>query len=196
MSTPSCWRRGVGCAAGDQTGGQSPCHRAVEGCGAPVRWLAVIQVMAVEGFPGAGRCWMLEVSESSDDAWRNWPPSTRALGHVWPTEHHPASPPASRQPKGSRGSAPPPTTRPWKRLASGTSRCSGTTRRAGRGWHWSGPGGFGGCATGGSVSRPHQPPQTRLGLRRTCLRRLGSARTWVGLGIFAYDLQRMTVVAG
>jgi IS5 family transposase len=26
------------------------------------------------------------------------------------------------------------------------------------------------------------------------LRRLGGARTWVGLGIFAYNLQRMTVV--
>jgi IS5 family transposase len=36
----------------------------------------------------------------------------------------------------------------------------------------------------------------RVGLRRTRLRRLGGARTWVGLGIFAYNLQRMTVVAG
>jgi transposase, IS5 family len=35
-----------------------------------------------------------------------------------------------------------------------------------------------------------------FGLRRTRLRRLGGARTWVGLGIFAYKLQRMTVVAG
>jgi IS5 family transposase len=35
-----------------------------------------------------------------------------------------------------------------------------------------------------------------FGLRRTRLRRLGGARTWVGLGIFAYNLQRMTVVAG
>ena len=33
-----------------------------------------------------------------------------------------------------------------------------------------------------------------FGLRRTRLRRLGGARTWVGLGIFAYNLQRMTVV--
>ena len=32
-------------------------------------------------------------------------------------------------------------------------------------------------------------------LRRTRLRRLPGARTWVGLGIFAYNLQRMTVVA-
>jgi IS5 family transposase len=32
-------------------------------------------------------------------------------------------------------------------------------------------------------------------LRRTRLRRLGGARTWDGLGIFAYTLQRMTVVA-
>jgi IS5 family transposase len=31
-----------------------------------------------------------------------------------------------------------------------------------------------------------------FGLR---LRRLGGARTWVGLGIFAYNLQRMTVIA-
>jgi transposase, IS5 family len=35
-----------------------------------------------------------------------------------------------------------------------------------------------------------------FGLRRTRLRRLGGARTWVGLGIFAYNLQRMTTVAG
>jgi IS5 family transposase len=35
-----------------------------------------------------------------------------------------------------------------------------------------------------------------FGLRRTRLRRLGGARTWVGLGIFAYNLQRMTVIAG
>jgi transposase, IS5 family len=35
-----------------------------------------------------------------------------------------------------------------------------------------------------------------FGLRRTRLRRLDGARTWVGLGIFAYNLQRMTVVAG
>jgi transposase, IS5 family len=34
-----------------------------------------------------------------------------------------------------------------------------------------------------------------FGLRRTRLRRLGGARTWVGLGIFAYNLQRMTVAA-
>jgi transposase, IS5 family len=33
-----------------------------------------------------------------------------------------------------------------------------------------------------------------FGLRRTRLRRLPGARTWVGLGIFAYNLQRMTVV--
>jgi transposase, IS5 family len=34
-----------------------------------------------------------------------------------------------------------------------------------------------------------------FGLRRTRLRRLPGARTWVGLGIFASNLQRMTVVA-
>jgi IS5 family transposase len=34
-----------------------------------------------------------------------------------------------------------------------------------------------------------------FGLRRTRLRRLPGARTWVGLGIFAYNLQRMTVVS-
>jgi transposase, IS5 family len=33
-----------------------------------------------------------------------------------------------------------------------------------------------------------------FGVRRTRLRRLGGARTWVGLGIFAYNLQRMTVI--
>jgi len=34
-----------------------------------------------------------------------------------------------------------------------------------------------------------------FGLRRTRLRRLAGARTWVGLGVFAYNLQRMTVLA-
>jgi Transposase DDE domain len=34
-----------------------------------------------------------------------------------------------------------------------------------------------------------------FGLRRTRMRRLAGARTWVGLGILAYILQRMTVVA-
>ena len=34
-----------------------------------------------------------------------------------------------------------------------------------------------------------------FGLRRTRLRRLPGAKTWVGLGIFTYNLQRMTVVA-
>jgi transposase, IS5 family len=35
-----------------------------------------------------------------------------------------------------------------------------------------------------------------FGLGRTRLRRLGGARTWVGLGIFAYNLQRMSVITG
>jgi transposase, IS5 family len=35
-----------------------------------------------------------------------------------------------------------------------------------------------------------------FGLRRARLRRPGGARTWAGLGIFAYILQRMTVAAG
>jgi IS5 family transposase len=34
-----------------------------------------------------------------------------------------------------------------------------------------------------------------FGVRRTRLRRLPGAKTWVGLGVFAYNLQRMTVVA-
>jgi transposase, IS5 family len=34
-----------------------------------------------------------------------------------------------------------------------------------------------------------------FGLRRTRLRRLPGAKAWAGLGIFAYNLQRMTVVA-
>jgi IS5 family transposase len=39
-------------------------------------------------------------------------------------------------------------------LGSNGSGCSVTARRARRGWRWSGPGGSGGCATGGSASRP------------------------------------------
>jgi transposase, IS5 family len=35
-----------------------------------------------------------------------------------------------------------------------------------------------------------------FGLRRTRLRRLAGAKTWVRLGIFAYNLQRMTVITG
>jgi len=35
-----------------------------------------------------------------------------------------------------------------------------------------------------------------FGLRRTRLRRLAGATIWVGLGIFAYNLQRMTVITG
>ncbi|MGH9198402.1 MAG: hypothetical protein ACRD1T_22045, partial [Acidimicrobiia bacterium] len=35
-----------------------------------------------------------------------------------------------------------------------------------------------------------------FGLGRTRLRRLPGAQVWVGLGIFAYNLQRMTVVTG
>jgi IS5 family transposase len=34
-----------------------------------------------------------------------------------------------------------------------------------------------------------------FGLRRSRLRRLPGAQTWVGLGVFAYNLQRMTVVS-
>jgi len=35
-----------------------------------------------------------------------------------------------------------------------------------------------------------------FGLRRTRLRRLAGAEAWAGLGVFAYNLQRMTVVVG
>jgi transposase, IS5 family len=34
-----------------------------------------------------------------------------------------------------------------------------------------------------------------FGLRRTRLRGLAGAKSWVGLGVFAYNLQRMTVLA-
>jgi hypothetical protein len=36
----------------------------------------------------------------------------------------------------------------------------------------------------------------RIGLRCTRLRRLDGVQAWVGLGIFAYNLQRMTVLVG
>jgi IS5 family transposase len=35
-----------------------------------------------------------------------------------------------------------------------------------------------------------------FGLRRTRLRRLAGATIWVRLGIFAYNLQRMTLITG
>jgi transposase, IS5 family len=64
--------------------------------------------------------------------------------------------PAGRRPPWSAtaGSAPPPTTRPWKRWASGGSGCSAPAPQARPGWWWSGPEPSGGCATGGSASRP------------------------------------------
>ncbi|GAA3803362.1 hypothetical protein GCM10022206_47930 [Streptomyces chiangmaiensis] len=34
-----------------------------------------------------------------------------------------------------------------------------------------------------------------FGFRRTRLRRLAGAQTWAGLGIFAYNFQRMTVLS-
>lgn len=34
-----------------------------------------------------------------------------------------------------------------------------------------------------------------FGFRRTRLRRLDGAQTWAGLGIFAYNLQRMTALS-
>jgi transposase, IS5 family len=68
---------------------------------------------------------------------------------------------SSRSPAGRRarwsatvGSAPPPTTRRWPPWASSASGCSAPAPRARHGWHSSGPGGSGGCATGGSASRP------------------------------------------
>jgi IS5 family transposase len=51
-------------------------------------------------------------------------------------------------------SAPPPTTRPWKRSGSNTSGCNAPAPQARPGWRWSGPDGSGGCATGASASRP------------------------------------------
>jgi transposase, IS5 family len=53
-----------------------------------------------------------------------------------------------------RGSAPPPTTRRWKRWASSASGCNAMARPGRRGWRWSGRGGSAGCAIGGSASRP------------------------------------------
>lgn len=42
--------------------------------------------MSSEGFGNQGSCRVLEVSESGFDAWRNRPPSVRAMRHVWLTE--------------------------------------------------------------------------------------------------------------
>ena len=62
--------------------------------------------------------------------------------------------------------------------------------------------GLGWVATLAGWSRLVRRNETRIshlkrgfGLRRTRLRRLPGAQTWVGLGVFAYNLQRMTVVA-
>lgn len=76
------------------------------------------------------------------------------------------------------------------------SGCNATAPCADPGTSWSTPAGSAGCAPGGRESRPASASSKRgFGLRRTRLRRLSGARTWVGLGVFADNLQRMTVIA-
>jgi transposase, IS5 family len=110
---------------------------------------------------------------------------------------------SSRSPAGRRapwsataGSAPPPTTRRWKRL--GQAGRAATQRHPGQG-----P--AGGGADPGLPAAAQLADRDRgrishlkrsFGLRCTRLRRLPGARTWVGLGIFADNLQPMTLVAG
>jgi IS5 family transposase len=71
-----------------------------------------------------------------------------------------------------------------------------TARPARRGWRWSGLGGSGGYATGGSGSRPASATSSAA---LAC--GVPGCATWAvpvpGSGwIFAYNLQPMTVVAG
>ncbi|MFI2652894.1 IS3 family transposase [Micromonospora fulviviridis] len=63
---------------------------------------AVIQQMAAEGLPVEVCCRVLDVSASGYYAWRNRPPSSRALRHVWLTEQIRAVHLASRGTYGSR----------------------------------------------------------------------------------------------
>jgi putative transposase len=58
--------------------------------------------MATQGFPVQVCCWVLEVSESGSDAWRNRPPSARAIRHAWLTDAIHQVHTASRQTYGSR----------------------------------------------------------------------------------------------
>ncbi|MFD2763525.1 IS3 family transposase [Micromonospora eburnea] len=63
---------------------------------------AAIQQMAAEGLPVEVCCRVLEVSASGYYAWRNRPPSPRALRHAWLTEQIRAVHLASRGTYGSR----------------------------------------------------------------------------------------------
>ncbi|MEV1329878.1 IS3 family transposase [Micromonospora costi] len=63
---------------------------------------AVVKQMAAEGLPVEVCCRVLEVSASGYYAWRNRPPSPRALRHTWLTEQIRAVHLASRGTYGSR----------------------------------------------------------------------------------------------
>jgi transposase, IS5 family len=81
-------------------------------------------------------------------------------------------------------------------LGSSGSACNGPGSRERHGVSTNRAADSGACATGESVSRPRISHLKRsFGFRRTRLRRLAGAQTWAGLGIFAYNLQRMTVLS-
>ena len=92
-------------------------------------------------------------------------------------------------------SAPPPTTPPWPPSGSTGSGCHAKPPPARPDKPTSRPD----HSTAAQLARGIEARISQLkrsfGLRRTRLRRLAGAKTWVGLGIFAYNLQRMTVVA-
>jgi transposase, IS5 family len=91
----------------------------------------------------------------------------------------------------------PPTTAPSLSSACGGSGCNAPAPRARAGGRWNTTRAFKrlrNWRVGIEARISHL--KRSFGLRRTRLRRLSGARTWVGLGIFAYNLQRMTVVTG
>jgi len=168
--------------------------------------------------------WLIRMPGRSARASRNtrpssatpccWPRTSAALSPTTcfpratrPTPHNCSRPcvqwppcGAGRQPPWSPTAAlgSPPTTAPWSSSACGASGCSAPARPAGpsrsrrqlertrafkrlRNWR-----------VGIEARISHL--KRSFGLRRTRLRRLPGAQTWVGLGVFAYNLQRMTVV--